>query len=258
MSAEDTANTRDALRRYQASIREGRRKVTYRPSTPQGIGRVFADRGLSLQNFCKRVRHTLAAGKFHDIDTVNAHPVILMALCRQLAPHISISNLEYYVENREELLAELVNNFSCREDATGARPAVTRDHAKDLFLRLLYGGTSSAWLRDAGLADTLSDRLPPFVKALEQEVSAILDYFWVRFPSVQFKDGASNAKASRLSVVLQHFEHMVLMAMAQFFRNQGWTVGVYVFDGLMLERRVHSFANIFRKHDARIRSVTAQ
>ena len=112
VSAEDTANTRDALRRYQASIREGRRKVTYRPSTPQGIGRVFADRGLSLQNFCKRVRHTLAAGKFHDIDTVNAHPVILMALCRQLAPHISISNLEYYVENREELLAELVNKLS--------------------------------------------------------------------------------------------------------------------------------------------------
>ena len=61
--------------------------------------------------------------------------------------------LRRYVEDREAAL----------EEVTGWT-GVPRDEVKQLFLRLLYGGSSSKWLREQGL-----ERLPQLVIDFEAE-----------------------------------------------------------------------------------------
>ena len=40
-----------------------------------------------------------------------------------------------------------------------------------------------------------------------------------------------------MSLVLQDIENTVLMEMANFFKRSGYTIGVYMYDGMMIYRR---------------------
>jgi hypothetical protein len=73
-----------------------------------GSGRLFSH-GNGVQGLPKKIRGFLLDGFTTDIDMVNAHPVILRYLCRiHNIPH---KELEFYIENRDEILSE----FSDRE-----------------------------------------------------------------------------------------------------------------------------------------------
>lgn len=69
-----------------------------------GKGRYFANMGLSMQNLKRNVRHTIADGKYVDIDMVNAHPVILSFLCHK--NDFECKYLDEYIANREKLLTD--------------------------------------------------------------------------------------------------------------------------------------------------------
>lgn len=237
--------TRDDLRtlqRYHATLApDGSREVTYRPSE-HGVGRVYADRGLSLQFFPKRIRHTLANKLYHDIDVTNAHPVILLQLCSEMG--WDAPQLRWYVENREKVLSEIIE--SCQ---------VTRKQAKELLLRLMYGGHVKYWKRDERVPESLV--VPAFVVKFEKELKTLQQLIWDKFPKIakvakkpkatkQFirelgwvkpKDKSQNAAmGSCMSLVLQEREHRVMMACADFFQSHNWEVGVYVFDGIMIRK----------------------
>jgi hypothetical protein len=121
------------LKRYKAALNsDGSRIVTYKPAK-HGFGRVYADKGLSLQFFPKSIRHTLAKSIYHDIDIANAHPCILSQLCSK--NNWPSPKLQDYVNNREFYLQSVMD-----------RCIVTRNQAKELFLRLSYGGTFVKWM----------------------------------------------------------------------------------------------------------------
>lgn len=83
----DLAEYRKKLVSYRDTGQGGERIVTYAP-TDHGIGRHYADKGLSMQSFPRKIRHTLAktidgTALYHDIDMANAHPTILSQLCQR-------------------------------------------------------------------------------------------------------------------------------------------------------------------------------
>lgn len=238
------------LRRYQYTMTDaGTRKVSYKPSS-HGIGRVYADMGLSLQLFPKRIRHTLSSKLYHDIDMVNAHPILMLHLCGE--NQWPAPMLQQYVDNREFILESIMHDFG-----------VTRKQAKELMLRLMYGGALTKWMQDelidtAELAATVSTGEAPvagstvsgtasvgslglFLEQFEDELMHLRDLICHRFPQVyciaKVGRGALKAKKTCASLILQQREHDVMMAMANYFRRAGWTVGVYVFDGIMIEKR---------------------
>lgn len=231
------------LRRYRSTMSpDGYRTVTYRPSE-HGLGRIYADRGLSLQFFPKRIRHTLAADLYHDIDMVNAHPTLLLQLCDEKG--WDVVELRRYVNNREAVLNEIME--ACH---------VTRKQAKELLLRLMYGGALKSWLRDERVPESVL--VPPFVARFEKELQVLQQGIWDEFPKVrkvakkpkatkQFlrqlgnmnlckKSTQNAAMGSCMSLVLQEREHRVMLATAKFFRSMHWDVGVYVFDGIMIRK----------------------
>ena len=70
---------------------------------------------------------------FTDWDIVNAHPEILLQICK--ACGLACINLEYYCTHRDELLSKIISATGC-----------DRGRAKNLFLRLLYLGKYQFWL----------------------------------------------------------------------------------------------------------------
>jgi hypothetical protein len=85
--------------------------------------------GRSLFDYPSYIRNLARSGlpDLYVLDLVNCHLVILHRR------HPTLKHLGQYVENRESVLARI--------------PA-SRQKAKELFIRMLYGGSPAAWCRD--------------------------------------------------------------------------------------------------------------
>jgi hypothetical protein len=186
---------------------QGTLVVHYAPSA-HGKGRVYASGAMSIQGFSHLIRNRLAAGIYHDIDMENCHPIFLLDVCQKngwAAPCLA-----HYVANREDVLQSI---------------KVPRSEAKKILLTLMYGGKIP------------SSRQSPFLKKFSQEMARIANVAYERYAGEIPVSNEWNPKFSRLSILLQDIEHQALMVMAQFFTSQGYQVGVYIFDGLLLYRR---------------------
>jgi len=142
---------RRLLMGYVHQAKEGWIKTCWKDNeTPCGLTRRYStEEGRSLFALPRVLRAVGRSGieDIVDVDQINSH-------CRaQLERHPGMTCLRRYVEDREAALREVIE-----------WAGVSRDDAKHLFLRLLYGGSSAKWLREQGL-----ERLPPFVLDFEAE-----------------------------------------------------------------------------------------
>jgi hypothetical protein len=76
-----------------------------------GLARMYAEKGLSLQMFPKDIRNALANGLYFDIDMKNAHPTILLEICQDM--NWTCDHLEHYVQNRDTVLEEVGLHYKC-------------------------------------------------------------------------------------------------------------------------------------------------
>ena len=81
------------------------------------------------------------------MDLVKAHPTIT------LRRHPPLQTLHHYVNLKQQVLAQI--------------PA-DRSKSKELFIRLLYGGSTQAWCIEHNVEE---DSLPPIVKEFEQDMA---------------------------------------------------------------------------------------
>jgi hypothetical protein len=89
------------------------------------MGRLFAQ-SASLQNLPKDFRGAIASN-YHDLDMKNAHPSILLQYCQK--NDIKCEALEYYVNNRYEVISKIANDFQ-----------MDNSDAKQLILTIMNGG----------------------------------------------------------------------------------------------------------------------
>jgi hypothetical protein len=184
--------------------------VTYTyPDTPIGrlhMGRLTAHSKGSLERVKRSFRHALCANLYWDIDMVNAQPTILCQLASKY--DISTKNLEYYVENREQVLQKMMDYFK-----------IQREDAKDWIIKCLFGAKI------------------PELKFLQDELynlSSVLGATYQLLYNVVDELRDSNKIGTFLAYVAQHEECKCLIAMNSFFESAGRTVGVLAYDGCML------------------------
>lgn len=175
------------------------RIVTYK-KCKHGKGRVYADKGLSLQAFSKEMRRHLCGQLYHDIDIVNCHPTLLLHICREHKWDVPI--LAEYVAHREETLNKL--------------QATKLD-----VLSVLYGSAVT------------NEKLKPF----KAEMSRISKLIHAKYTDIPVPKRAQQPAYTRMSLVLQEYEHNLLMEMAEFFRGQAYEIGVYIFDGMLIYKK---------------------
>lgn len=171
-----------------------------------GYGRLYGQKG-SLETLERECRGTICREFYHDIDVVNAHPVILLQLAKRNYNR-DLPEVEKYVSDRNSYLNRINEN---------------REIAKQEIIRVFYGGTPNH----------------EFLQPLYQEVRAFTRFltqqheFTALYQAVKTEH---NVYGTFLSYILQTYERSVMLAMKRSFERQGWKVGVLCYDGLMVEK----------------------
>ena len=197
-------------------------------------GRLFAEKGRSLQSLCKYIRHTLCHDIYHDIDIKNAHPTILLQQMEQWGDGAHFVELRRVVAHRDQIMREAEGKGYSHEDM------------KQRIIILMYGGDLPA----------KTSRDFPWLVSLQHEFSKAADIISNR-PEHQFlldaiqatpkkgrgrvaaRELESTSKFRLVSCVLQEIENAILQSCIQFLDvDQGLSVGelVLCFDGFMVPK----------------------
>ncbi len=108
---------------YLQNSKNGRIEVNYK----QTSGRMFAKKALSLQSMPREIRNTISRDYYHDIDMVNAHPVIFEYICKK--HNFDKDDYKYlseYINNRDDKLNEI---------------SIDRSLSKKTYLSIINGGS---------------------------------------------------------------------------------------------------------------------
>jgi len=213
---------------YLMLSRDGIFKATYRKSSNavDNMGRLFASEGLSLQNFSREIRHTIASDYYDDIDMVNAHPVFLRHLC--VKHDIEHPYLQQYIEDRDKVIADLIKE----------NPETTRDKIKKCILSIINGGD-----KDYKEIENKTKWLKKFKREMENIKTDLEDAYSTFFKKVAVvceKNGKTRAQDSALNILFCDIENKALMYLCEFLENEGVLGNHFVlcFDGIMIQKDI--------------------
>ena len=200
---------------------ECKQTITYKLSRSKagqlGYGRYYSTIG-GLETVEKEARGTLCRDFYHDIDIVNCHPVLLEQFIKNKYNN-RFEALEYYNRNRDEVLAKISDN---------------RDEAKTEMIRIMYGGKNTIPYLDC-FADSMRD----FTQFLINTGDYSNLWNTIKNDDPDFIDGKvkANKYGKFLSLVLQTEEASCMLAMKAALEEDGWSVDVLAYDGVMIRIR---------------------
>ena len=186
------------------------------------------------------VRRLVADNKYVEVDLGNAHPTILMHFFPEK------DSLRMYIENRSEILSQVVE-----------RCGVSEADAKELFIRLVFGGSISAWRSDHQVA--ASSRLPDFVIRFGNDISEIMlflqgqEWFSKYSKIAQYRSNSTKFRGKRwettaMSLWLQDVEaEMMVLAISE-LQRQGVEAASLIHDGVLIS--ADSVVNLDALNDA--------
>jgi hypothetical protein len=208
------------LKKYLRKIKNGKVKVTYKQAKNN---RYQANGSQSLQNISRRIRHTIAAKFYHDVDIKNAHPVLLAHYCEEYG--LAHTNLSNYVDNRDEFFALL------------AQTGMDREAAKKLMISIING-------KKLGAGDQLPERVTNFYTELSTTRKSIMNMpsnkkLVQRVRRVNKKKGKPESEDPKtvINYIMCNLENTVLIEMCNYFHSVKLDAEVLCFDGLMIPKR---------------------
>ena len=186
----------------------------------------------SLQRIWKPFRNALCNGLYFDIDQINSHPCIILALCKQ--NNIFCKQLEYYVNNRDEVIEDFIETESLREHI----PANPRAFVKTMILKSI----NSSWLRkDYTINDKKRTIKNAFFKGFDVEMKQIQSQLTVIFKAelaiVKGKH-KENVNGRLISYLGCKYEDILLERIF----SHGIVPSVKMYDGFLIEKK--NVANI--------------
>lgn len=218
---------RDTLKKYAkkwCKTHNGYR-VEYKHKGLQ-YGRLYAEKGLSLQSFKKEVRETLVHDTHTDVDIKNAHPVLLAQYCEKAG--LACPALNDYVSNRDSRIQEIITRYEC-----------SRSTAKDFIICLMYLGDITQKQQEFGFDITAGT--PEWVEQFAQEIKRISKQVTSTETSVfadvkklrtrEFK----NPDAQTVAYVLQKIENDIISNTCTKLRQLDFEVDALCFDGVLVQ-----------------------
>lgn len=207
---------------------EGSVRVKLRRNIP--YGRCNPEHALSLFSIRRQIRHTLCNGIGDDIDIVNCHAEILYQICKY--NNINVEYLEKYVKNRKYYIDEIIKNYK-----------VTKEDAKELFIRILYGGNYIKWCEDKKIDENLEieKNILDYIKILSNEFKKIAEIIVSKNKNlVDIIENKSNILGSVCSYYLQEKEVQILEIIYDYCVLKEYIINnetVLCADGLILYKK---------------------
>ncbi len=229
-------NEKQQLLKYATIIKHGHASVKYIKSKGNAYGRVNPKNALGLFAFRRSIRHTLAKTKMVDIDMQNAHPVILLNICKK--NNIQCAILNDYVKNRDQHLEQIKKSYS-----------VTRDTAKTLFIQLMYFGKYTSWASENNITKKPLKFIDQFSEELQKIGNEIIKHN-SEIQKIVEKKKTHNQTGSIVSYFLQEYENRILESIFKYCISNkiiNDNIAVLCADGLMIEKKYYNddLINIF-------------
>ncbi len=180
-------------------------KITVNYIQKESKGRFCALGSLSMQTLPREIRHTIADG-YTDIDMVNAHPVILLHLCKQR--NIRTPYLKEYIKNRDNILETLDKDKAV---------------AKEIIISLINGGNKAF--------NNIKVKTE-WIESFKKEMGVIHKSFSMDKAFKKYKK-ETNKEASYMNSQLCDFENNILMVVYEALGSPKDCV--LCFDGLMVK-----------------------
>jgi hypothetical protein len=217
------------LKKYQKNFIKKERgyKVVYEQKLG-GYGRRFCLKGLGLQYFSKKIRHTLVADTHIDLDIVNCHLILMEQYCEKNG--IMCSSVTDYVAHREERMEELIELYDSN-----------RDTIKDMILVMMYGGHMTSVMAENGFDITI--QTPEWLETLNKEFVRLLSTISKLNPDIselvkKKKDKSHGTnEASTVSYVLGDIEDRLIINARNKLKEMGYKVDALCFDGLLVQNQ---------------------
>lgn len=198
-----------------------------------GYGRLYGTKG-SMETLEREIRGTVCQEFYHDIDIKNCHPVLLYQFAKNVY-NIEMPEVRLYCDNRDEYLKRMKDNNG---------NSMNRDDAKSAILKIMYGGKNEYdFLRE------FEKEVQKFTRntlAADEKHKKLLDY-------VRKQDGDTgltindigkgkkwkiqNTYGTFLALILQSEEAKCMLAMRKSLIEQGWSVDVLAYDGVMVRKQ---------------------
>lgn len=187
-----------------------KRIYSYSQTTPAGLGgRLFC--GGSMQGIWNVYRGLLMRGIGTDIDMKNCHPVLLRYICRK--HEIECPNLEYYINHRDECLAEFPS----------------KSIGKNSYL---VATNNDKILRGSGLPKHLK-KYDKEMKEIQKKLTTLPDYLALQETVPEYKM-TRNYNGCVINRILCFYENIVLQHALHIINSKGIEVAIFMFDGLMV------------------------
>lgn len=209
-------------------------------------GRTIPANNSSINIMHRPTRHAFCKGIYADKDMVNAHVSILCEAFKN-RPEIDISALQEYNLDPKKWRHELALHH-------GLDPIKRKDDTKQLFIRILFGGSYEEWIKDFDIDRNIkSSEQHPLVLKIENQLGAVRTAFYDANPQIvkdlkkhnEKKNAAERRnysnidvlKRSLLACALQTIERWLMEACVSFLvREKGFDLKDIVpcQDGLMI------------------------
>jgi len=122
-------------------------------------GRIQPTNYLSLSIFHRPTRHAFCQGQYVDFDMVNCQVVAISEICGH--HNVDVPGLNAYVKDHKMFREKIMEIYK-----------VSKDIAKQLPIRLMFGGSYDKWLIDNNIQDNV--RLPEIDK-IEKEMKNVME-----------------------------------------------------------------------------------
>jgi len=197
-----------------------------------GYGRLYGTKSC-LSYLESGLRAYLTKDLYHDLDIINAQPVILLQFIKNKLSK-DMPKLEEYVDNRDEILDNICEINDCK-----------RNEAKEELLKALFGGI----VKDKYLEDLQKE-----IRNVSKELSKRVEYANL-FNAVKSE---KNIYGSFISLIAQSEEKNVMLCMREFLIGKGWSPDVLIYDGIMVRKRSDAVIDddLFKSLEAYIESQT--
>ena len=237
-TAEKRNNHIKLVRRYYAEasrlpVQSGYVEVPIEYRQKDGLGRYMCNGNLGLQSMTRKIRQTICRDYYHDVDIVNAHPNILLWLCRSNG--IPCPFLGEYIDHRERVLKDIQSN--------GLRwkggQVNTRSAAKQFVLAKVNGSSQKEALKNAEYKkyawylgfcseiETIWDEMA----RLHPDMVA----YTLKQPKKKAWEAPLHARATNR--VLLNYENAILMVMNNYFERNSIPCDVLIHDGCQVQKQ---------------------
>jgi hypothetical protein len=184
------------------------------------LGRLYVKNNIGLQNFPQDIRNSLINKFYFDIDMENCHYNIMAHLGKKW--NINVDNIKYYCKNRNKCLEKLSND---------------RNISKIAYLKIAYGGNIKEF--NPYLPDDLSQPNGDLsqLKEVERETKLLVEKCFQKYQDFhEIVKDKKNPKTSLFSLILQTEERKCLLALDEFFKNNGRSPDILIHDGIEVRK----------------------